>query len=124
MLQGKSEQGMPSLSLLPENEELVTASCGSNLYPNRMAMSSKILPTKPSTSDKQDLDSSCLAFDISKVTRVFVLRNIQTVLQMILISLYASFYFKLPITVIDLCFKKGRVSWKCQALWYSIREIS
>ena len=41
VLQGKSEQGMPSLSLLPENEELATASCGSNLYPTHMAMSSK-----------------------------------------------------------------------------------
>jgi len=39
VLQGKSEQGMSSLSLLPENEELATASCGSNLYPNNMAMS-------------------------------------------------------------------------------------
>ena len=124
MLQGKSEQGMPSLSLLPENEELVTASCGSNLYPNRMAMSSKILPTKPSTADTQDLDSSCLAFDISKMSRVFVLRNNQTALQIILIFIYASFYFKLPITVVDVCFKKGRVGWKSWALWSSIQGIS
>ena len=41
VLQGKSEQGMPSFSLLPENEELKTASCGYNLYPNRMSPSSK-----------------------------------------------------------------------------------
>jgi len=40
VLQGKSEQGMSSLSLLPENEELATASCGSNLYPNHMSPSS------------------------------------------------------------------------------------
>jgi hypothetical protein len=39
VLQGKSEQGMPSLSLLPEIDELATASCGFNLYPNNMAMS-------------------------------------------------------------------------------------
>jgi len=41
MLQGKSEQGMPSLSLLPENEDLATVSCGFNLYPNHMSMPSK-----------------------------------------------------------------------------------
>jgi len=41
VLQRKSEQGMPSLSLLSENEELATASCGSNLYPNHMSFSSK-----------------------------------------------------------------------------------
>ena len=37
VLQGKSEQGMPSLSLLSENDELATASCGSNLYENHMS---------------------------------------------------------------------------------------
>jgi len=58
------------------------------------------------------------------MTRVFVLRNIQTALQVSLISLYVSFDFKLPITVVDLCFKKGRVGWKCQALWSSIQGIS
>jgi len=40
VLQGKSEQGMPSLSLLSENEELTTASCVFNLYPNHMSASS------------------------------------------------------------------------------------
>ena len=39
--QGKSEQGMPSLSLLTENEELAAASCGSILYPKHMLSSSK-----------------------------------------------------------------------------------
>jgi hypothetical protein len=34
-----------------------------------------ILPTKPNTSDKHDIDASCLAFDISKMTRVFELLN-------------------------------------------------
>ena len=33
VLQGKSEQGMPSLSLLPENEEMATDSCGSIYNP-------------------------------------------------------------------------------------------
>ena len=37
----KSKQEMPSLSLLSENEELATVSCGSNLYPNHMSPSSK-----------------------------------------------------------------------------------
>ena len=37
----------------------------------------KILLTKQSTSDKLDLDSSRVAFDISKMTRGFVLFNIQ-----------------------------------------------
>jgi len=40
VLQGKSEQGMSSLSLLLENEELATASCGSNLYPKHTLASS------------------------------------------------------------------------------------
>ena len=40
VLQGNSEQGMPSLLLLPENEELATASCWSNLYPKHMSASS------------------------------------------------------------------------------------
>ena len=58
------------------------------------------------------------------MTRLFVLRNIQTALQMILIFNYVSSYFKLPIDVIDLCFKKGRVGWKYQPLWPSINDIS
>jgi hypothetical protein len=33
VLQGKLEQGMPSLSMVPENEDVATASFGSNLYP-------------------------------------------------------------------------------------------
>jgi len=41
VLQGKSEQGKPSLSMLSENEELATASCGTNLYPKLMSPSSK-----------------------------------------------------------------------------------
>jgi len=41
VLQGMSEQGMPSLSLLQENEELATASCGFNLYPKYLSPSSK-----------------------------------------------------------------------------------
>jgi hypothetical protein len=37
----------------------------------------KFLLTKFPTSDKHDVDSSHLAFDISKMTRIFVLPNIQ-----------------------------------------------
>jgi len=40
VLQGKSEQGMSSLSLLSENEEMATASCRSDLYRNHMSESS------------------------------------------------------------------------------------
>jgi len=58
------------------------------------------------------------------MTSVFLLRNIQTALQMILFFIYLSFYFKLPITVIDLCFKKGRGCWKSQPLWPSIQEFA
>ena len=77
----------------------------------------KILLKKSSTSDKRDFDSSRLDFNISKMPAVFVQRNIQTALQIVLIFIYLSFYFKLPITVTDLCFKKGRVGWKSQPLW-------
>jgi len=77
----------------------------------------KILLKKSSTSDKRDFDSSGLDFNISKMPAVFVQRNIQTALQIVLIFIYLSFYFKLPITVTDLCFKKGRVGWKSQPLW-------
>jgi len=84
----------------------------------------KILLTKPSTSDKHDIDSSCLDFNISKMTRTFVLGIIQTALQMILIFNYAAFYWKLPINERDVCFKKGRVGWNSQPLWPSIHEIS
>ena len=52
----------------------------------------KFLLTKPSTSDKQYIDSSRLEFNISKMTKAFVLRIIQTALQMILIFNYVSFY--------------------------------
>jgi hypothetical protein len=55
----------------------------------------KILLTKPPTSDNLDVDSSCLAFNISKTTRVFELRNIQTASQIILIFNYVSFYCKI-----------------------------
>jgi len=55
----------------------------------------KILLTKPSTSDKHDIDSSSLAFNISKMTRAFVLRIIQTALKVILIFNYVSFYCKI-----------------------------
>jgi hypothetical protein len=55
----------------------------------------KILLTKPSISDKHDIDISFLDFNISKMTRVFVLRNNQTVLQMILIFNYLPFYCKI-----------------------------
>ena len=41
VLQGMSEQGMPSLSLLTENEELATASYKSILYPKCMSPSFK-----------------------------------------------------------------------------------
>jgi len=41
ILQGKLQQGMSSLSLLPENEELATASCGSNLYPKNVTVINK-----------------------------------------------------------------------------------
>ena len=37
----------------------------------------KILPTKPHNSDKHDVDPSRLAFNISKMTRGFVLRDFQ-----------------------------------------------
>ena len=50
---------------------------------------------KPSTSDKHDDDLSLLDFNISKMTRVFVLPNKQTALQMILIFNYVSFYWKI-----------------------------
>ena len=55
----------------------------------------KILLTKPSTSDKRDFDLSRLDFNISKMTRLFVLRNIQTFSQVILIFNYVSFYCKI-----------------------------
>jgi len=54
-----------------------------------------IILTKPSTSDKHDVDSSRLDFNISKMTRVFVLRTIQTALQKILIFNSLSFYCKI-----------------------------
>jgi len=54
-----------------------------------------IIITKPSTSDKHDIDSSRLDFNISTMTRVFVLRNIQTALQKILIFNSLSFYCKI-----------------------------
>jgi hypothetical protein len=65
-----------------------------------------ILPTKLLTSDKHDIDSSRLTFMISKMTTVFVLRKLQTALQVILIFNYVTFCFKLPIAVIDIHFKK------------------
>jgi len=37
----------------------------------------KILITKPSTSDKHDIDLSRLTFNIPKTTKAFVLRNNQ-----------------------------------------------
>jgi len=55
----------------------------------------KFVLTKLTTLDKPDVDSSRLASDISKTTRVFVLRNIQTASQMILIFNYVSFYWKI-----------------------------
>jgi len=88
VLQGKSEQGMPSLSLLPENAELATASCASNLYPNHIWRSSKCSTYETLILDKHGLD-------VSKMTRLFVLRIIQTALQMILIFNYVSFYCKI-----------------------------
>jgi hypothetical protein len=66
----------------------------------------KILLMKPPTSDKHDVDSSRLAFNVSKMTGVFVLRNIQTALQMILIFNCVSCYCKMPITVTDIHLKK------------------
>ena len=84
----------------------------------------KILLTKPFTSDKHEVDSPRLDFNISKMTRTSLLHNIQTAQQMILLFNYVSLYFKLPIAVIDLFFKKGRVVWKYQPLWPSINEIS
>ena len=50
---------------------------------------------KPSTSDKHDVDLSLLDFNISEMTRVFLLRNNHTALQMILIFNYVSFYWKI-----------------------------
>ena len=55
----------------------------------------KILLTKLSPSDKHDIDLSRRDFNISKMTRLFVLRSIQNVLQMILIFNYVSFYWKI-----------------------------
>jgi hypothetical protein len=66
-MQGKSEQGMPSLSLLPENEEMFTASFGFNLYQNHMSTLSTFPLTRPSTSDKHDNDLSRPDFNISKM---------------------------------------------------------
>jgi len=54
-----------------------------------------IILTKPSTSDKHDIDSSRLDFNISTMTRVFVLHTIQTALQKILIFNSPSFYCKI-----------------------------
>jgi len=65
-----------------------------------------ILLTKQYTSDKHDVDSSRLDFNISKMTRGFVLRNIQTALRMILIFNYVSFYCQ--------------IADKCN--WYSFQE--
>jgi hypothetical protein len=48
----------------------------------------KILLTKLHTSDKHDLDSPYIACNVSKVTRLFVLRNNQTALEMILVFIY------------------------------------
>ena len=55
----------------------------------------KILLTKPHTSDKHDVDLSHIACNISKMTRVFVLRNNQTALEVILIFIYVSFHCKI-----------------------------
>ena len=54
----------------------------------------KFLLTKRLTSDKHDIDSSSLDFNISKVAIVFILRNIQTVLQKLLYFNYVSFSCK------------------------------
>ena len=59
----------------------------------------KPLLTKQSTSDKHDVDSSRVAFDISRTTRGIVLRNIENALEMILIFNYRSFYCKIA----DIC---------------------
>ena len=84
----------------------------------------KFLLTKPSTSDKHDIDLSRLDFNIFKMTILFVLSNIQTVykcFQYLIITCHSIADF--PITENELCFKKGSVSWKSQALWPSIHEI-
>jgi hypothetical protein len=67
VLQGKSEQGMASLSLVPENEELATASCGYNLYSKLMSPSSNTSTYETTISDKHDVDSLGLAIGISKI---------------------------------------------------------
>jgi len=72
VLQGKSEQGMPSLSLLSENEELPTASCGSSLYPKDLSAPSIKSTYETFISDKH-------VPDVSKITKLFVLRIIRTV---------------------------------------------
>ena len=55
----------------------------------------KVLLTKPFTSDKPDINLSTLDFNIPLFTIIFILRNIQTVLQLILIFNYVSFYCKI-----------------------------
>jgi hypothetical protein len=76
VLQGKSEQGMSSLSLVPENEELSTDSWDPIYTQNLCHSHEKHLVTKPPTSDKHDFDSSLLDFDIGKMIRVFVLSRL------------------------------------------------
>jgi hypothetical protein len=82
----------------------------------------KFLLTKQSTSDKYDVDASRAAFDISKLSRGSL--TFKPALQTILIFNYVSFRCNLPITEIDVCFKKGLVGWKSQTQRPSIQEIS
>ena len=56
VLQGESEQGMNSLSMLPANEVLATLSCGSNIYTNHMSPLFKNSTYETPTSDKHDVD--------------------------------------------------------------------
>ena len=83
----------------------------------------KISTYETPTSDKHGVDLSLPDFNVSKMRRLIVLRNNRIALQMILIFIYLLFYFNLPITEIDICFKTGSVSWKSQALLHSIHEI-
>ena len=76
----------------------------------------KISTYETPTSDKHGVDLSLLDFNLSKMRRLIVLRNNRFALQKILIVIYLSFYFKLPITEIDVCFKTGSVGWKSQAI--------
>ena len=75
-----------------------------------MSPSSKNSTYKQSTSDKHDVDSSRVAFDISKMTIGFVLRKIQDCFKNDFIFKYVSLHFKIA----DNC---NRYPFRERALW-------